>query len=258
MLLASLVAAPVSADDTRNHAGRTLTLTSADAEADNEIACQWAAYGKVNSQRVLFTANHCFSDKANAPRLENYYDGRTIVDEDGRAHGTTPTSATQCSATYDLCYIYLLPGRWPSNPHQIFAGRDSLGLFRWSTISTYQGSSDYDCNSNYLRVGQGVHEYQQDVQTGLQLPYSGRVTGYQGSGWCALKTDIPASTTYRHSGSPLMNCDYGGTCSLIGVGTWNEGGMWYASARQGILAIDAYWQTRGFGSGAKFCTTAAC
>lgn len=258
LLVAALVApAAVSADDTRNHAGRTLMYSSASPEASNQIACQFLAYGKVNSRRVIFTANHCLSDKLD--NGWNYYDGRTIVDEDGRAHATTPTSQTHCSAKYDLCYLYLLSGRWPANPHQVYAGKDVNGNFRWTTLSTVRGNSSYDCDSLSTRVGDSVHEYQQDLQTGYQLPYSGSITGYTSSGACEIKTNIPAHASYRHSGSPLMNTDYGNTGSLIGVGHMvYGGGMSYASIREGILAIDAFWRVNGVESGAAFCTSATC
>lgn len=259
-LLMGITAAPVTAshpDGTtrhpNNYAGRPLSGDSYGADLTpigNEIHCQVLAYGRVAGDPVAFIAKHCIDIH---PLNDN------IADHNGVSFGKTPASRSHCSSAYDLCFIWLYgTSKFPHNPHQVYGGRDGDRNALWATISTYQGSSQWNCASMPSRIGSGVHAYRQDTIASSTQPRSGSVIGYgstSSNGPCDIITSH-ATTGGRWSGTPLMNCDLG-TCSLIGVGRSKDsnGDLHFGNIREGIAHLNNIWANSG---GAKFCTTANC
>jgi hypothetical protein len=263
-LLAGITVAPASgahSDGTtrhpNNYAGRPLSGDSYGADMPTgqppitDIHCQMLAYGKVAGDPVLFTANHC----TNIHTL-----GQTIVDHNGNPFGTIPTSRSHCSALYDLCFIWLNgTSKFPHNPHQIYGGRDGDGDAQWTTLSTSQGSSQWNCGAMPARIGYNVYASRQNVISNAASPRTGEMIGYSSASSstnpCDIITDY-VPTGGRWSGTPITNC-YLGTCSLVGVGRSIDGNgdLHFGNIREGISHINAIWSSQG---GARFCTTANC
>lgn len=237
-----------------NYAGRPLSGDTSGSEHYNKMHCQMVGYGKVDNKPVIFTANHCFNTSTG-----NKFDGRYIFDHNGDIFGTTPNSPSHCSASFDLCFIWLTnENRYPVNPHQVYGGRNDDGIAQWTTISTQRGSSEWDCTSTGIpsRNGYNIYAYRQNLIGQWAAPIKGTQTGNTS---CDIISNYPVDTSVRWSGTPLMNCARGGTCSIIGVGWYSINGYnAFGSVRAGILAIHNYWLGYGTRTGARFCTTPSC
>lgn len=256
MMLCTFFVGTASADSTRNYAGRPLSGDTDGSDTPDKVFCNGLAYGKVDGKKVLFFADHCIND---APT------GGSIRDEDGVYYGWRPTApSVQCaggSSGNDLCYIWLYSGKWPSNPHQVYAGVKCCVYSQWTTIAQPKGSPSWACGTMDDQIGLTVYENHQNLWAGTHYRWEGVVTNTQmgGSGSaddCEIITDLDYSSTYRHSGSPLFSTGN----NLVGVATaaTGSGKLIFDSVYEGMKDIDAYWDTHGTGVGAWFCTDAAC
>jgi hypothetical protein len=126
----SVLAAPVSAADTENYAGRLIQLT-------HGAICHGTGYGSVNGTKVLFAARHC-----NTGGSEPVWGRNGLVIgywANNCADGVAPTPSQNCEGAgsnptaynnigqYDMSFIWLTAGYFPSNPHQVYRGVTGVG-----------------------------------------------------------------------------------------------------------------------------------
>lgn len=265
LLLASIWVAPVSANHYVNLAGRPLADSTGGSEAYNQSKCHGLTYGYVDGRKVLFIANHCINTRYywNSP-----VGTKTFIDPDGHNIGNTPTTILETGHYHDLGFIYVTSHHWPTNPHQIYAGRDYLGNEKWTTNTYKLGSSNWGCTLMTGRIGYPAYEHHNNLYSQYAAPAWGHMT--ERFGGCKIRTTHPGSGTYRHSGAPLMNVAQGLSGALVGVGTdrvcysgldcdiFGPNDMLFSSVYEGIRDIRAYWLTHGTKKGAWFCGNAAC
>lgn len=242
MLLGSLLAPSVSAVTLQtNLAGRPLN-------GNTVLWCTGVAYGRVNGAMVIFTANHC----ADGRQPGDYVYGAT-----GQPLGTWGSNGT--STPYDLAWIKLLNGNWPTVPYQIYRGDCSDGTCpggtsSYWTVDNLQGSNDYSCANAPLHTGADVWENWRTTVDDHSRARLGEFLSMgpttAGGGWstpCMLQTNLLYSTTYKHSGAGLV----AHTGEVLGVATSVDGSgrLRFSNFREAITRLD-----NALPGGAYLCT----
>lgn len=245
------LAAPVSAADTGNYAGRPNTSTY-----DGE--CHWTIYGRVNNRMVLFGPHHCFGMGDNPP-------GTVIYGRTGIRLGVVADAPSFIEAA-DMGYMVLDDTQWPFYRNVIAVnGTD------WTNTSKYP-SATVSC-ANFLNGTLQNHTIKASYWTETNLyegPFLGNIrsTGHvdKGSGNCDIRSSIPFDAGSRHipSGAPVIDWTVGAGSGFVGDMTRCYGNcapgvdMMFNSWRQAIIDLNNYWETRGTTYGAWFCSNTSC
>lgn len=202
--------------------------------------CTGVAYGRVNGYMVLFTAAHCRDHGSGY----DYQWGDPVPSSTGAILGFWEETAA--SSKYDLAWIRLTSGSWPTVPYQIYRGDCTDGTCPGGNTSSYwqvdnlYGSNDYSCANAPLHNGASAWENWRVDQNDHyrarhgHFSYMGPVT--PSGSWatpCMLQSDLYYSTTYKHSGAGLV----ADTGEVIGVATGidSNGQLRFSNFREAIL-----------------------
>lgn len=259
LAVATIGAPPVHASNySRNVAGRPM---GGNAQYD----CNGTVYGQVNGFPVLFTAEHCLSNRF----------GAYVTDGDGVTIGQVmkANEETQSTVNYDMGWIWLRPGGWPANPNQIYRGVNGSGDTLWFTNTSLLGSNQLDCNSisQYFGGTVGIYESWHSSFADTRLATGGKIKGGTSNFYpvCHVETSIYwHGPTYVDSGSPFFVNGYLNT--IFGVGSsrtgtappsYNGQGPNYLIVSPWADAMDDLnyeFTHNGYSAGANFCTTSDC
>lgn len=206
-------------------------------------SCHGIAYGRAGGSLVLFTAKHCRGTA-----------GTDVIGPTGSAIGFWP--AITAADSYDLSYIVLYAGNYPSAKNIVYSGSGSFTITR-------NPPGAIGCNN--LGIGGGIPwgtAIYQAFQTSTTSTYgtnNGTITGFatHNGDQCIVNTTVPYhGPTYKDSGSPFVLNGY--TNTVFGVAsTQLNGKLQVNSLYGGINALNAYWVGVN-GTGAWLCQTAAC
>lgn len=237
LLIAALAApTPVAAAITMNLAGRPF---GGDAAYD----CHGLAYGRVNNELVLFTADHCWGDP---------------LDGFGPNIGTWGPRNLNGSGAWDLAYIRLnLSVHNPSVKNQIFRG--PVAGNDWWTI-TAQPPPSLACNGRAWGNNYTIYHNWQMSAVSLMLYRTGLTTQevpLSTPNSCVIYTTL-GKHQGKDSGSPFVFEFNTNTLFAVASSTGPNNTVAIAPIYTGLLKLDQYWQNNGTHTGAYLCTTSTC
>jgi hypothetical protein len=222
-------------------------------------ACRATAYGRVDSNLVLFLAHHCRdADNGDVPYGPAYTNGGVQIGWWG-----VPGVSWENN---DLTYITLdVNSVWypSSQRNRIYRGDftdNGLTASDYWYMTTQPTSAD-DCSS-YPIGGDWLddnlyHMWQQYMTTTTDYRVGTPTEETNVNDGCLIHTNLNAHASCCDSGSPFVGS--WDTTTLHGLATDAPGGfLRYNSFREGLLDLDAYWDTHGNDTGAKLCITSSC
>ncbi len=243
----------------------------------NSSACRAIAYGRVDSNLVLFVAQHCkiaFMEQPYAPALTN---GSVQLGWWGVGTATSCNCPTSWEDN-DLTYITLdvnSPYYPTSNRNLIYRGPN--GIDNYWHITTQPGQFDgcegfpaggaYPDTSYRMWQKTMTSTYQlenRDVK-GLHFHHDGCevfTDGGQHNDCCDSATPI-----IRYSDQTTLNGFLTGVNTLVtsvdegtkpATGTNGNPAMFFNPMYEGLQDLDAYFDTHGNHTGAKLCINSAC
>jgi hypothetical protein len=238
LLVAALAApTPVAAAITLNLAGRPYGPSS-------DYYCHGLAYGRVNNELVLFTADHCWGDD-----LSGW--GPTI--------GTWGPRNINGSGEWDLAYIRLnLSQHNPSVKNQIYRG-PVTGNNYWTI--TAQPSPSLACDGRNWGNNYTVYHNYQMSDASLMYYRTGSTTQEVSlsppPNTCVIYTTL-SKHQGKDSGSPFVLSGNTNTLFAVATSTGPNNTVAIAPIYTGLLKLDQYWQNAGTHTGAYLCTTSTC
>lgn len=291
LVLAIIVFVPVGVNPPRVEAawnnvimaGRVLRSVNPDTSG-----CRATAYGRVDSNLVLFVANHCkdFGELSgnDMPYGPAYTDLWVQIGWWG--YGTT--KACNCPLSWednDLTYITLdVNSVWypSSGRNRIYAGdADNSGTvnsndywYMTSQPGVYDGCAGFPAGGAYPDTSYRMWQYTMSTSTDYDV---GSVTGLTNSGdGCQVFTKFgehygqccdSATPIIRYSDQTTLNGLVTGFNDQIGTvsegtkpatGTNGNRALYFNPFYEGLQNLDAYWDTHGNHTGAKLCITSSC
>jgi hypothetical protein len=205
-------------------------------------SCHGIAYGRAGGSLVLFTAKHCRGTA-----------GTDVIGPSGTPIGFWP--AITAADSYDLSYIVLYTGNWPSAKNIVYSGSGSFTITR-------NPPAAIGCNNLGIAGGipWGTNVYQafQTSTNSTNGTNNGTITGFatHNGDQCIVNTTVSYHPGWKDSGSPFILSGY--TNTVFGLATTQlNGKLQVNSLYGGINALNTYWVGVN-GTGAWLCQTASC